>query len=156
MAKRSVAFLIVNGSARVLAALYILLLVFAWVNESVARQEPRMADTSPTGTAADWFYHWAIWTHAVPGLIALASVAIGWRWQAWGALGFGVLAILEIFSVGAEWAYLPLVAGPPALIAVLFLAAHFQRDNSGRSLSSQSSAPPAHDEGPTTTTVPPH
>lgn len=129
MATRSVAFNVLNWLARILAALYVLVLGYAWVIESAARQEPRIEATPGSGTALDWFYQWAFWTHIVPALIAIASLAIGWRWKVWGALGFGVLTALGTLSVGTEWAYLPLVAGPPALIAVMFLVARRPRQS---------------------------
>ena len=145
MATGSAVNSIFNWSARVLAVLYLAILVVGWLDESAAREEPRV-----DGSSADWFFQWAIWTHVAPIVIAVISLVVGWRWQLWGASGFGLLTILSGISAGSEWAYLPFVAGPPAVIAVFFLVAWRPATKSipGLSAESPAASPPSAGSAP--------
>lgn len=114
---RGATFRVLNWIARVLAALFVALLSFAWWDESHARQDPMLSG----GASGDWFYEWAIFTHVLPALFLLAVLICAWSRPLWGAMGFGIYAVLQVFVVGSEWMYLPLVAGPPLVIAGVYL-----------------------------------
>jgi len=101
---------------RVISVLFVLLNGLAWWDESQARQDPQLGGA----VAGDWFWQWAVLTHLLPlAFIALATV-IGWRMPIYGAIGFFAFAAAQALSVGTEWVYLPLVAAPPLLAAVLY------------------------------------
>lgn len=118
---RGTTFRVLNWIARVLAALFVALLSFAWWDESHARQDPMLSGE----TSGDWFYQWAIFTHVLPALFLLAVLILAWTRPLWGAIGFGIYAALQVFVVGSEWIYLPLVAGLPLIIAGVYLIAYF-------------------------------
>lgn len=88
-----------------------------WWDEAGARQEPTLGGTEP-GT---WFDQWAIPTHLLPLLLIVAAIVVGWKRPFIAAIGFAIYAVLQAIAVGTEWAYLPLVVAPPALIAILYL-----------------------------------
>lgn len=102
---------------RVLSIAFVALQAFAWWDESRARQDLTLSGD----VSGDWFWQWAILTHLLPLALIAAATVVGWRWPSFGLVGFGVFAILQGISVGTEWVYLPLVAGPPLVIAVLYL-----------------------------------
>ncbi|MEN9753283.1 MAG: hypothetical protein RL670_974 [Actinomycetota bacterium] len=100
--------------ARVAAVLFVLMTAWGWWDESQARQ-------GGTGAASgDWVYQWAIYTHLVPLLLIVLGLALGWKKPFYAGLAFGLYALLGVFSVAGEWIYLPLVVGPPLVIALLF------------------------------------
>lgn len=101
---------------RIVAVLYIALNAYGWWDESQARQSLTLDGT----VAGDWFWQWAVLTHLIPILVMILFTALGWQRPAFGAIGFLAIAVLQAFSVGTEWVYLPLVAAPPALVALLF------------------------------------
>lgn len=101
---------------RVLAVLFVALTAYGWWDESQARQGP-----SSGGGPTDWLWEWAVLTHLLPLVLIIAATAVGWRWPAYGALGFLIFAVLQAISVGTEWAYLPIVVAPPVVITVLFV-----------------------------------
>ena len=100
---------------RIISLLYIALDAWAWWDESQARREP---GSSATG---DWIWQWAVLTHVAPLLVIVAATILGWRRPLYGAVLFGLFALLPTLSVGTEWSYLPLVALPPLLIGLLYL-----------------------------------
>lgn len=120
---RGASFRILNWIARVLGLAFVALLSFAWWEESHARQDPMLSGE----TRGDWFFQWAIFTHVLPAIFLLAVVLFAWSRPLWGALGFGLYAAAQLFVVGGEWIYLPLVAGPPLIIATVYLVAYLLR-----------------------------
>ena len=59
----------------------------------------------------------------VPTILLAIVVALAWRWEWVGALGFGGWALLYIFQFrGFNWTVYILLAGIPFLIAILYLA----------------------------------
>ena len=100
---------------RVLTIGYAALLTIAWADESAARREPDLSGV----VSGDWWWQWAILTHVTPVLIAVAALVFGWRKPAYIAIGFGVLVVIAFVMVGTEFDYLPMIAGPPAVIAGL-------------------------------------
>ena len=59
----------------------------------------------------------------VPTVLLAIVVALAWRWEWVGALGFGGWALLYIFQFrGFNWTVYVLLAGIPLLIAILYLA----------------------------------
>lgn len=102
---------------RVIAVLFVLLNAYGWWDESRARQELALSGVE----SPDWIWQWAVLTHLLPLVIIIAATLIGWRMPMYGFIGFAVYAALQALSVGTEWVYLPYVAAPPLLIAVLFL-----------------------------------
>lgn len=107
----------VEWVARVLAIAFAAITAVGWWDEARARQEPTLGGTVP-GT---WFDQWAIPTHFLPLLLIVAAIIVGWRRPLIAAIGFAIYAVLQAIAVGTEWAYLPLVVAPPALIAILYL-----------------------------------
>ena len=114
-------YVTVNWIARSLTIAFAALLVIAWWDETRARQDIPAGSVSNT----DWFYDWAIFTHVLPALCAVAVLIIAWRKPLWGFLGFLLYASVQIFAVGGEWIYLPFVAGPPLIIATVYLITYF-------------------------------
>mgnify|MGYP000927570132 CR=1 FL=1 len=115
---------------RVLAVLFVVLNTYGWWNESQARQELTLnGDGSP-----DWIWQWSVTTHLLPLLLILAAAIVGWRMPLYGAIGFVVFAGIQAVSVGTEWVYLPLVVGPPLLIAVLFWVGWFRARHNSRNV----------------------
>lgn len=96
--------------ALILGTLFVLLQAYGWWDEVQAR-----------GGGGDWLERWAITTHVLPTLLLVASVALGWRWPLAAAIGFLAYSVLTVFSYYPEWAYAPLVTGPPFVIGLLFL-----------------------------------
>lgn len=101
--------------ARILALGFIALNGYGWFDESMARQEM-------PSSGGDWIWQWAILTHFLPLLILVLGFLLGWKRPEVAAIAFGVYSVLQVFSVGDEWGYLPLVVLPPATIALLYAA----------------------------------
>ena len=109
--KRAVGWL-----ARILALIFALQLAWGWWDEMQARTEPGNSDL-PALIAFD---RYAILTHLLPLAILVAGIILGWKRPQWGALGFAIYALLGVVMVIPEWIYLPLVSGPPLIIAALY------------------------------------
>lgn len=114
------AFRITNQVARILAIAMVLLLSFAWWDETQARQDPMLGGE----VAGDWIYQWAILTHVLPLLFLIAVVILAWWRPFIGVIGFGLYALLQVVVVAGEWLYLPFVAGPPLVIVIFYLVAY--------------------------------
>ena len=97
--------------------LFVLINGYGWWDESQARQDPMLNGAA----SSDWLWQWAVLTHLLPLLLILTATIIGWRMPMYGVIGFGLFALLQAVSVGTEWMYLPFVAAPPLLVALLFL-----------------------------------
>ena len=106
--------------ARVLALAVTALYSFAWWEESSARQDPLLGGAVTT----DVFYAWAIWTHLLPALALLVFTIVGWNRPGIGSVGFALFAFLQMFSVGSEWMYIPIVAAPGLIVAIAFVTAY--------------------------------
>lgn len=102
--------------SRILAALFVGLLAFAWWDESQARMDP-----TPTG---DVLFDYAITTHVLPAVGLLIVLIWAWNKPLVGVVGFGLYAALQLFAVGGEWGYLPLVMAPPLIICVMYLVSY--------------------------------
>ncbi|TXN31986.1 DUF7670 domain-containing protein [Lacisediminihabitans profunda] len=100
----------VGWVARVLGILLVVVMAYGWWDEVQAR-----------GGRGTWLEQWAVITHVIPGLVLIAAVVLGWSWPLVGAIGFLGYAVATVFSYAPEWAYAPLVSGPPILIGLLFL-----------------------------------
>jgi hypothetical protein len=96
--------------ARIVGILFVLLMAYGWWDEIHAR-----------GFRGSWDQQWAVTTHVIPTVVLIVSVALGWRWPLVGAVGFLGYTAASVFSYAPEWAYAPLVSGPPLVIGVLFL-----------------------------------
>lgn len=101
--------------ARILALGFIALNGYGWFDESMARQEM-------PSSGGDWIWQWAILTHFLPLLLLVLGFLLGWKRPEFAAIAFGVYSVLQVFSVGEEWGYLPLVVLPPGVIALLYAA----------------------------------
>jgi hypothetical protein len=79
----------------------------------------------------------ALLMHLIPTGLLILAVAIGWRWELAGAalfLGFGALYLISFWGQ-FPWSVYLIMAGPPALISVLFVASwHYGRRLSPRPL----------------------
>lgn len=113
-------FRVTNWVARVLAIVMVLLLSFAWWDESQARQDPMLGGE----VAGDWFYQWAIWTHVLPVLFLTIVVMMAWWRPLIGVIGFGIYALLQVFVVEGEWFFLPYVMGPAVVVLIFYLVAY--------------------------------
>jgi hypothetical protein len=59
--------------------------------------------------------------HLLPAALVAGSVLLGWRWPWLGAAGFGALAITYVAMVPQRLDWIALIAGPLALVAILFV-----------------------------------
>ena len=102
--------------SRILAIAVTALYSIAWWDESQARQNSALGGV----LQGDVLHQWAIWTHFLPALaIALVTIA-GWNRPRIAALGFAIFAVLQVFSVGAELVYIPIVVAPGLIVAISF------------------------------------
>lgn len=106
----------VGWIARVLAMLFALQLALGWWDEMQARTEPGNSNL-PAIIAFD---RYAILTHLLPLVILIAGIIIGWKRPLWGAIAFGIYAVLGVLMVFPEWLYLPVISGPPLIVAALY------------------------------------
>ena len=65
----------------------------------------------------------ALAMHLIPTFLLIALLALAWKWEWIGAVGFAVLAVLYVVM---SWGRFPIsvyfvIAGPAFLLAVLFL-----------------------------------
>lgn len=108
---------VLSWITRIVSILLVALNAYGWWNESQARQDP----LSNGEVGGDWFWQWAVLTHLLPLILIILATVFGWSRPVYGLIGFGIFLILQILSVGSEWAYLPLVAGPSLVVSVLYL-----------------------------------
>ena len=73
----------------------------------------------------------ALFMHLIPSFILLAGLGIAWRWPGIGGLLFIAVAagFMIFFKLYQHWTTALLIAGPPLLIGVLFLADWAARRN---------------------------
>lgn len=69
--------------------------------------------------------------HLLPSLILLAIVAVAWRWEWIGGLGFIGLAVLYAVSVGGRLDWVLAISGPLLIVGLLFLWSWRHRERSG-------------------------
>lgn len=65
----------------------------------------------------------ALLIHLIPTFLLAAALALAWRWEWIGAvlfLGFGAWYVANGLRGSIPWAWYVLVAGPPALVGMLF------------------------------------
>ena len=61
--------------------------------------------------------------HNIPSFVLIAVVALAWRWPWIGSLGFAAWAVQYVLVFrGFDWTAYALLAGLPALIALLYAA----------------------------------
>lgn len=67
--------------------------------------------------------------HLLPTLVLLLVVFIAWRRELVGAAAFLVVAAFYILNVGLDrpWSWYAAIAGPAALVGILYLAAWYVR-----------------------------
>ena len=117
MPKSSMATTVTNWLARIVGALFLLVVAVGWWDESQARQDPTGAFPQ------DFFFAWAVYTHLLPLLLIAVSYVFGISKPLIAAVAFGIFAALQAISVGSELIYLPVVVLPPLVVGVLFLMA---------------------------------
>lgn len=105
--------------SRVLALAYVVILSFAWWDESQARQE-----LSTTESHTDWLWNWALLTHVLPVIFVAIIIVLAWKRPLRGAIGFFVYALAQVLLIDGQWIYLPLVALPPTFIGLAYLINH--------------------------------
>ena len=73
----------------------------------------------------------ALFMHLIPSIALLIALIIAWRWPGIGGLLFLVItaSFIFFFKLYREWNIALLIAGPPLLVGVLFLADWFSRRN---------------------------
>jgi len=59
--------------------------------------------------------------HLIPSLLVLGVVAIAWRFEWIGAIGFVTLAVLYAVRVHGRIDWIAVISGPLILVGVLFL-----------------------------------
>jgi hypothetical protein len=71
-----------------------------------------------------WETAGALLIHLLPTWLLLIALAVAWRWERAGAFLFFGLALLYVLAFGGDfdWQSYLIMAGPPALIGLLFLA----------------------------------
>lgn len=121
---RSTGLKVSTWVARIIALLFIALVTVGWLDESMARQD------LPAPSSQDWFWSWAIFTHFIPLLLIVAGYIVGWKKPLFGAIAFGIFAVLQAISVGTEFIYIPLVVLPPLSVAALFMIPYFMSKRS--------------------------
>lgn len=106
----------IDSAAMVMGALTVVLGVWQWWNESMARQDPTLSGEAP----GDWMQQWAVTTHVIPTLVLLVALALAWRWPLVGAVVFLGFVVLVLFQVAPEFGYV-VFALPHLIVGVLFL-----------------------------------
>lgn len=74
------------------------------------------------GGSADEWIGFAI--HLSPAVLIAAAVAVAWHLEGWGAVLFGVVALLypALHWGRMEWPMFALLSGTPLVVGLLFLA----------------------------------
>ncbi len=103
-------------SSRISALLVTGMYLFAWWDESLARQDFRLGGVN----SGDFFYQWSIWTHLLPAIVIACVIILGWNKPVFAGIGFALFALLQSFSVGSELAYIPIVIAPGVIVAMCF------------------------------------
>ena len=67
--------------------------------------------------------------HLIPSALVLIVVAIAWRFEWIGALGFIALAVLYAISVHGRADWIAVISGPLLLVGLLFLLSWWHRAN---------------------------
>ena len=106
--------------SRILALAVTFLYLSAWWDESQARPVPMLGGVAQ----GDFFYQWAIWTHLLPVLALLLVTIAGWSRPRVGAIGFAVFAALQVFTVGTQLVYIPIVVAPGLIVTISFATAY--------------------------------
>lgn len=116
--------------SRILALAVTSLYLFAWWDESQARQDPMLGGVSQ----GDVFYQWAVWTHFLPAVALSILTVFGWNKPKYAGSGFAIFAVLQILTVGTELVYIPIVVAPGLIVAIAFATAYRwgMRDAAGK------------------------
>lgn len=71
--------------------------------------------------------------HLLPTYIVIAILLIAWKWEWIGGILFILAGIFYIFAANnMHWSAYAVIAGPPILIGILFIAAHFSSKSTRR------------------------
>lgn len=106
--------------SRILALAVAALYFTAWWDESQARQEPMLSGASNPSL----IYTWAVFTHLLPAIALVVFILWGWNRPGISAIGFALFAFLQAFSVGGEFAYIPIVVAPALIVAIAYVTAY--------------------------------
>ena len=66
--------------------------------------------------------------HLAPALLVAGTVAVAWRYPFAGAAGFALLAFAYVLIVRGRLDWIVAIAGPLAIVAVLFLVSARMKD----------------------------
>lgn len=77
--------------------------------------------------------------HLLPSLVLLAVTALAWKYDLIGAIIYLGFALFYIFAAGLDrpWSWYAGIAGPSALVGVLYLLSWRQGRKSGKGLTKQ-------------------
>jgi len=117
---RSRRYVIALWVSRVLAFAVTALYFITWWDESQARQEPMLGGASNPSL----IYTWAVFTHLLPAVALVFFIVVGWNKPGISGIGFALFAFLQAFSVGGEFAYIPIVVAPSLIVAIAYVTAY--------------------------------
>ncbi|MDP3997447.1 MAG: hypothetical protein U1C49_01750 [Candidatus Andersenbacteria bacterium] len=85
------------------------------------------------GEYSGWQVLLALFMHLLPSFVLLAVMVVAWKHDLVGAAVFLAAAVFYVRMVGFDrpWSWYAFIAGPAALVGVLYLASWWQKKKAG-------------------------